>query len=156
MSDVWQGSEYANEYCCKILSEYYFLSTGKHRNKGVYWYEKSYLLSTYHGYISCSDFILLVLPQVFTELLFYWKCSLSIQQPSLPEEYLELSQTSMLVLFCENRQRLLDVDYFRTKSLSLMFDRVLNLPLTTIQGLFRTRICLKNCFFLRIIIKRET
>ena len=39
ISDVWQGSEYANEYGCKILAKWLLMSTVKHRNKGLYRYE---------------------------------------------------------------------------------------------------------------------
>ena len=53
--DVWQGSEYANEYGCKILAKWLLMSAGKHRNKGVYWYEKVYALSTY-SCLHCSQF----------------------------------------------------------------------------------------------------
>ena len=45
--DVWQGSEYTNEYGCKILAKRLLMRTGKHKNKRVHWYEKSYALSTY-------------------------------------------------------------------------------------------------------------
>ena len=37
--DVWQDSEYANEYGCKILAKWLLMSTVKHRNKGLYRYE---------------------------------------------------------------------------------------------------------------------
>ena len=53
--DVWQGSEYTNEYGCKILAKRLLMRTGKHKNKGVYWYEKSYALSTY-SCLHCIQF----------------------------------------------------------------------------------------------------
>ena len=33
--DVWQGSEYTNEYGCKILAKRVLMRTGKHKNRGV-------------------------------------------------------------------------------------------------------------------------
>ena len=45
--DVWQSSEYANEYGCKIFAKWSLVSTKKHQNIMVHWYEKSYALSTY-------------------------------------------------------------------------------------------------------------
>ena len=53
--DVWQGSEYTNEHGCKILAKWSLMITGKHKNKGVYWYEKSYALSTYSR-LHCIQF----------------------------------------------------------------------------------------------------
>ena len=43
--DVWQGSQYANEHGCKKLAKWLLMSTEKHQNKEVYWYEKGYVLS---------------------------------------------------------------------------------------------------------------
>ena len=45
--DVWQDSECANKYGCKILAKGLLMSTGKHQNKGVNWYEKGYASSVY-------------------------------------------------------------------------------------------------------------
>ena len=45
--NVWKGSQYANEYCCKIFAEWLLMSTGMHRNIGVHWYEKGYVSSKY-------------------------------------------------------------------------------------------------------------
>ena len=56
--DVWQGSEYTNEYGCKILAKRLLMRTEKHKNKGVYWYEKSYAFSTYSR-LHCIQFHLL-------------------------------------------------------------------------------------------------
>ena len=44
----------------------------------------------------------------------------------LTEAYLEPSQTSTTDVFCENSQRLLDVNYFRKKAPSSMLDWVLH------------------------------
>ena len=41
--DVWQDSEYANEYGCKILAKWLLMSTVKHRNKGLYRYENTHV-----------------------------------------------------------------------------------------------------------------
>ena len=44
--DVWHGSEYGNEYCCKIFAGLLLMSIGKHQNKGVH-VEKGYDSSEY-------------------------------------------------------------------------------------------------------------
>ena len=105
--DVWQGSEYTNEYGCKILAERLLMKTGKHKNKWVYSYKKSYALSTYSRH-HCIQFPLFdfsstkifslsslhfIIHSIGTAMvknkcclfrkyakrfLFYWKCSLSI------------------------------------------------------------------------------
>ena len=41
--DVWQDSEYANEYGCKILAKWLLMSTVKHSNKGLYRYENTHV-----------------------------------------------------------------------------------------------------------------
>ena len=53
--DVWQGSEYTNEYDCKMIAKRLLMRTGKHKNNGVYWYEMSYALSTYSR-LHCIQF----------------------------------------------------------------------------------------------------
>ena len=40
--DIWQGSEYTNEYGCKILAKSLLMKTGKHRYIEVYWYKKTF------------------------------------------------------------------------------------------------------------------
>ena len=52
---VLQGFEYTNEYDCKILAKRLLMRTGNQRNKGVYWFEKSYALSTY-SHFYCTQF----------------------------------------------------------------------------------------------------
>ena len=34
--NVWKGSQYVNEYCCKIFAEWLLMTTGMHWNIGVY------------------------------------------------------------------------------------------------------------------------
>ena len=53
--DVCQGSKCTSEYCYKILAKWLLMSIGKHQNKGVYWYEKGFTLST-HSCLHCSQF----------------------------------------------------------------------------------------------------
>ena len=47
--------------------------------------------------------------------------------------YLELYQISTKELFCEDNQRLKDVNYFHENAKSQMFDRVLNMHLVKWQ-----------------------
>ena len=64
--DVWQDSEYANEYGCKILAKWLLMSTVKHRNKGLYRYENT------HVFIAFS-FLCLIFqaPRQFFHFLHY-------------------------------------------------------------------------------------
>ena len=69
--DVWQVSECANEYCCKMFAKWLLMSTGKHRNKGVHWYEKSFTLSTY----SCLHYIQFPLVLIFQARRYFFSFS---------------------------------------------------------------------------------
>ena len=53
----------------------------------------------------------------------------------IPWRILRPNQTSMMMLFCENSQMLLTINYFRKEASSYMFDSVLNTPLRYFSSL---------------------
>ena len=138
------------------------MRTGKHKNKGVYWYEKSYALSTYSR-LHCIQFPLFDLSSSNTIfififiIIFFFFFFITFYDNFIGTAIVKTKRCvflpSALNGFCLLWLLLFTVDFLHTKVIWLMFDRVRNLPLIIVT--FSTQVSLSKMFFLRIKIKRE-
>ena len=138
------------------------MRTGKHRNKGVYWHEKSYALSTYSR-LHCIQFPLFDLSSSNTIfififiIIFFFFFFITFYDNFIGIAIVKTKRCvflpSALNGFCLLWLLLFTVDFLHTKVIWLMFDRVRNLPLIIVT--FSTQISLSKLFFLRIKIKWE-
>ena len=138
------------------------MRTGKHKNKGVYWYEKSYALSTYSRLhciqfplfdLSSSNTIFIFIFIIIFFFIFFITFYDDFTGTAIVKNKRCVFLPSSLNGFCLLWLLLFTVDFLHTKAIWLMFDRVRNLSLIIVT--FSTQISLSKLLFLRIRIKRE-